>query len=310
MLDVFQLTLGKVGMLLTFIAIGYILRRSGRLPEDTGRVLSLLTTMVFSPAYSIRSLSQNLTADKIGEKATLLGYGALCLIAAVGLAFLLAKVFARSEFERRSLTYAFTIPNYGYFGYPVVEGVFGSSVLADVILFGVPISIATNTFGYLLFATEGKFSWKRVVLSPVILAVFIGCALGLSGIKLPGFVNDVLAGAGNCMSPVSMLLAGFVLGAYPLKKLLGNGRSYLYSAMRLVFIPALFFGVMYLLGIRGYMLLIPQMILAMPLGLNLVVFPESCGHHADENATHCFVSYITAALVLPITFALLSYVAL
>ena len=44
----------------------------------------------------------------------------------------------------------------------------------------------------------------------------------------------------------------------------------------------------------------------MPLGLNLVVFPESLGEDASGNAKLCFVSYILAAFILPVTFAALT----
>ena len=60
MFEVFQLTLGKVAMLLVFIGIGYFMRRHHDLPDDAGRVLSLLCTLLFSPAYSIMNISKSL----------------------------------------------------------------------------------------------------------------------------------------------------------------------------------------------------------------------------------------------------------
>ena len=64
MFEVFQLTLGKVGMLLVFIGIGYFMRRHHDLPDDAGHVLSLLCTLIFSPAYSISNMSKNFTMEK------------------------------------------------------------------------------------------------------------------------------------------------------------------------------------------------------------------------------------------------------
>lgn len=309
MTDVFFATLQKVGMLLIFIGIGYFLRKRKQLPDDSSKVLSKLAAMIFCPAYTIRNLSQNVTVDTIGQKVPLIFYGAICVILVIGLAFILAKLLGRNDLEKRSLTYAFSIPNYGYFGYPIIEGVFGSEVLADIMIFIIPLSIATNTFGYLLFVKGGKLSLKQVVTNPTIMSVFVGVALGLSGIKLPGLVMDVLSGAGSCMSPVSMLLAGFVLGAYPLRKLMKGFRPYLISGIRLLGIPALFCAVLFLIGIRGEYLLFPLLIFSMPLGLNLVVFPESLGEDASENAKLCFVSYILAAVILPITFSAISWLA-
>lgn len=304
--NVFLTTLSKVSVLLVFIGLGYLLRRTKQLPDNAGRVLSLLTTLVFSPAYTIKNLSASLTLEKIGSQVALIGYGAVIVLATIGLAFVLAKPLARNDFERRSYVYAFCIPNFGYFGYPLVEGVFGSEVLSQLMIFCLPMTIACNTFGYLLFAGDGKLTIKDILKMPVIVSVFVGMAIGLSGLKLPPLVTDILATAGNCMSPASMLLAGFVLGGFPLKNLFKGGRSYMMSAFRLIGIPALVGGVLFLLGIRGMYLALPVMILAMPLGLNLVVFPESMDIDASDNAKMCFVCNLLTVCVVPFVFALLS----
>lgn len=305
MLEVAGLTIEKVFMLLMFIAAGYILRKSGKLPDNAGKVLSALSATIFCPAYNLRNLWNNFTVAKIGENALVMGYGLLFTLIAIGVALVLARLLGKPGMERRSLSYAFAIPNYGYFGYPVIEGVFGTEFLSQVLVFIVPLSIATNTYGYLLFTPNGKISWKRIF-NPLTVGVLIGMVLGLSGIPMPGVVEDVLGGAGDCMSPAAMLLAGFVLGAFPIGKLLSSVRAYVLSAIRLVGIPALFFGALWLCGARGIWLLMPLTVFAMPLGLNLVVYPESQGMDASDNARMCCVSYLMAIAVLPPIFGLLS----
>lgn len=308
MTGVFLTTLSKVSVLLIFIGLGYLLRRTEKLPANAGRVLSLLTTLVFSPAYTIKNLSASLRWEKIGSQMTLIGYGALVVLATIGLAYLLTKLLVKDDFQRRSCLYAFSIPNYGYFGYPLVEGVFGSEVLSQLMIFCLPMSIACNTYGYLLFARDKKLTLKDILKMPVIVSVFLGMAIGLSGLQLPPLVTDVLTTAGNCMSPSSMLLAGFVLGGFPLKNLFKGTRPYLMSAIRLVGIPLLVGGVLFLLGVRGMYLALPLMILPMPLGLNLVVFPESMGIDASGNARMCFVCNLLTICIIPPAFALLSQI--
>lgn len=309
MFEVFQLTLGKVGMLLIFIGIGYFLRWHHDLPDDAGRVLSLLCSLVFLPAYFITNMSRNVTMDVLGEKAVLVGYGALFVIAAVGLSFLLSKPLGRSRIERNSLIYAFAFPNYGYFGYPVIEGVFGSAMLADVMVFLIPMSLITHSFGYSLFIGEGKVPLKKVLLTPIVISLLIGIAMGLAGIVLPPFVDSALQGLAGCMSPCSMLLAGFMLGKFPLKDLMTGWRPYAYSAIRLIAIPVIFGAVLLLLGMKGQFMMMPLLIAGIPLGLNLVVYPESQGFEkqASDNAKLCFVSYILALVVLPFTYAILTH---
>ena len=308
MLQVFNLTLSKVGMLLIFISVGYLLRRSHKLPEDAGRVLSLLCVMIFSPAYSILNLSKNLRMEVLGEKLTLVGYGLAFAAVAIGAGLVLGKLMGRSPVDKSSLTYAFTFPNYGYFGYPVIEGVFGTAMLGDFMIFAIPMSILCSSYGYVLFQKENKFEILRLLKTPLIAALVIGVALGLTGIKLPAVVQSTLSAAGACMSPCSMLLAGFMLGKFPLKKLFSGIRPYYLSLIRMVGIPAVFGGVMYLCGLRENLLFWPLVFACLPLGLNLVVYPESNGYEkeAGDNAKLCFLSYLMSLAVLPCIFAVLT----
>ena len=105
-----------------------------------------------------------------------------------------------------------------------------------------------------------------------------------------------------------MLLAGFMLGKFPLKDLLTGWRPYAYSGIRLIVIPLIFGAVLMLLGIQGQYLMLPLLVAGIPLGLNLVVYPESQGHdkQASDNAKLCFVSYLLALAILPVTFAVLT----
>jgi hypothetical protein len=102
MLDVFFTTISKVSVLLIFIAAGYLLRRIKKLPENTGTVLSLLTTLIFSPAYSIRNLATSLTMDKIGSQSLLIGYGLLCVLLTIGFSWLVTRIDAMMITDTRS----------------------------------------------------------------------------------------------------------------------------------------------------------------------------------------------------------------
>ena len=310
MLDTFLLTLNNVGTLLVYIAVGYLLRRWHKLPDHAGRVLSLLCVMLFTPAYNIINISNSLRLDVIGQKLQLLGWGCVCIAVLILLGRLIAKPLSHSPMEKSSLTYAFTFSNYGYFGYPVIEGVFGSAMLGDFIVFAVPISLLCTSYGYVLFKNDEGFSLRRLLKTPLVFSLLIGAAIGLSGIALPPLVTTVLTGASNCMSPCSMLLAGFMLGKFPLKQLFSGVRPYLLTAIRMLGIPAVLGGALFLCGIRGDYLFWPLVFACLPLGLNLVVYPESLGYEkeAGENAKLCFISSLLALVVLPLVFSLLTYI--
>lgn len=311
MLKVFNLTLNNVGTLLIFITAGYILRRSRKLPEEAGKVMSLLCVLIFSPAYSILNLSKNVRIENMNSNLTLLGFGVAFAVVSVATGLLLGRRIGRSPMDKSSLTYAFTFPNYGYFGYPVIEGVFGTAMLGEFLVFAMPMSILCCSYGYVLFQKEKKIDLLRLAKTPVIAAMLIGITLGLTGLKLPTIVVKTLDGAGKCMSPCSMLLAGFMLGKFPLKKLFSGIRPYYLTAIRMIGIPAVFGAVMYLCGLRGSLLFWPLIFACLPLGLNLVVYAESNGFEkeAGDNAKLCFISYVLSLAVLPFLFAIMTNIA-
>jgi predicted permease len=74
-----------------------------------------------------------------------------------------------------------------------------------------------------------------------------------------------------------------------------------------VLIPAIFGVILFLCGVRNAYLLIPLLVLSMPIGVNMVVFPESIGLDSRENAKTLFVSYLFALAALPLTFSLISH---
>lgn len=310
MLDTFLLTLNNVATLLIYIAIGYFLRQKHLLPDQAGHMLSLLCVLIFAPSYSALNISKSMQPEVLLKNLQLVGWGSLIIAVSILLARLLAKPLSRTPMENSSLTYAFAFPNYGYFGFPVIEGVLGAAALGDFMIFTIPCALMSTSYGYMQFRKDERFSLKRMLLTPLVIALLAGIVVGLSGIRLPKTIESVLTGAGSCMSPCSMLLAGFMLGKFPLKHLFSGIRPYLLIAIRMLGIPTVLFAVLYLCGVRGDYLFWPLVLASLPLGLNLVVYPESLGYEkeAADNAKLCFVSFVLALAVLPCVFALLQHI--
>lgn len=179
---------------------------------------------------------------------------------------------------------------------------FGEAFVAKTIVFAIPSTVAIASLEYFLLMGKGK-NMVRSLLSPTVIAIFIGITVGLTGITLPDPIKDCLSTAGSCMSPISMILTGFVLGKFSLKELFKNPVSYIVSALRLIFMPGLFIGVLYLLGVKQMLFAIPVIITAMPVGMNTVMFAEAGGMDSSQSARICFISYIMGAITIPLAFA-------
>ena len=315
MIDTLFLTLQKIFMLCTFILIGYFLARKNILPKESAKTLSYLGTNIIYPAYLIKNLSASFTKENLTENLPFFFWGCVFLVCVLAVGFLLASLFKKSSIPRNTFVYIFAFANYGYFGYPVIEGVLGEEFLAKTMVFAIPLSIAIGSIGYFLLMGKGK-NIKSIILSPSVIAIFIGCVLGMLGISFPyksteigiystvmSFLSDTVSTAGNSMSFVTMLLTGFVLGKFSLKDLFKSPLAYVVALVRLAAISVICAGLLYFLGVRGMLFAIPVIICGMPVGMNTVLFAEAAGKDASESARICFVSNILGVITIPLIFS-------
>lgn len=325
----FLTTLQQVAILLIFIFIGYFFRKKGIINEQGRKVLAGLLVNLFAPAYSVISLSTVVNVQNVTEYAALLLVGVGVAFAVVFLAFPFARAMGKDKFHVNLYKYAFAFGNIGYFGYPLVYGVFGAVARAQMMVFCLPTSIAIYSYGYYVLtrpvnelpldqaqANKQSFAKKISYLyNPPMIGAYLGIALGLltSGFNftIPKFIEDLFTIAGNCQSAPAMLITGAVLAGVPFKQLFTSLKPYVVGVIRLLVYPLVFgalFAILYLLGWRDQTFMkiafIVIISVGMPVGMNVIVYPESAGMDSTEGAKTCFISYILALIALPIVYSL------
>ncbi|MBO7345268.1 MAG: AEC family transporter [Clostridia bacterium] len=327
----FLTTIEQVSLLIILIFVGYYFRKKGIINEQGRKVIASLLVNLFAPAYSIMSLSTIINVHDIQKYAILLVAGVVFALFSIFLAIPLAKATGKDKFHRNIYKYAFAFGNIGYFGYPLVNAVFGAVARAQMILFCVPLSVGISSYGYYILtepvALDGQLvkekeeigSKLKRIFSPPMFASIIGISLGLitSGFnfKLPVIVTDLLTVVGNCQSAPAMLIAGAALASVPFKKLLSSFKAYVVGALRLIGMPLIISGLMALIYLFGWrdanfmrIAFFSIVCASMPVGMNVVVYPESAGMDSTEGARTCFISYILAIVVLPSIFSILTNV--
>ena len=325
---IFSKTLEQVSILLIFIFAGYLLRKREIITESGKKVLAGLLVNLFTPCYAIASLSTQLSIERITEYLTYLLAGSVLAVVIVFVAIPFAKALGKDKLERNMLKYALAFANIGYFGYPVVGAVFGEAVKASMILFCIPQTIVINTYGYQILTSkisdtpEGvenalknnkkKFDWKanfRFLKAVPFIGTMLGVALGLLPITMPAYVVNLVEMAARCQSATAMLLTGSVLASVPFLKLFTSWKPYVVSAIRLLVIPILLGAITYLIGIRGELFIIIMASISIPVGMNVVVYPESAGLDGTNGAKMCFISYVVVLATLPAVFEIIKMLA-
>ncbi len=315
----FLITLKQVSLLIFYIFIGYFLRKKKLIGEQAGSVLSKLLTYLFLPAYYLCSLSKNMTYDLISTYITLLLVGIASVIFVVIVGHFLSKIFSKDENVRNMFKYMIMFSNVGYFGYPLVDGVFGTEYLTMFMIYCLPITMVINTYGYFMLTKPTKEelafnansnkqkSMISSIISPPMVASVIGLTLGLMPFDMPDVFIDFLTPASNCMSACAMIVSGTILAKLPLKKLFLSTKGYLLSLIRLIGFPLVFGGLLYLVGVRGIVFVCMVVFLSLPAGMNVIVYTESVGKDSLEGAKACFISYVVALITVPLVFMLMKF---
>lgn len=291
----------QVFILFLFAAAGYALSKAGVVDPAHSRLLSTLLVYVFLPCNIFRSFSANCTIPYLRENyRTVLASIGVLLILVVGMEFV-SRLFSQVDYERKIYRYSLIIANYSYMGYALAESLLGSAKLMNVMMFAMPLSMYTYTVGFASL-TKRKMSLRKLI-NPVNLAMLLGIAAGLSGLPVPSVLSGAVGKAGACMAPASMLMAGIVISEFRLPDLLRQPRSYILTALRLVGIPVLLGSVLLLLR-RPEIVESAVVLLAMPCGLNTIVFPKMIGENCEIGAGLALISNILACITVPLVFTL------
>lgn len=305
-MDVFSATLNQMLVLFLFMALGFFLNKKKLLPMDDSVVLSKLETYLFVPCLVFSVFYKYCTVENFKQKSVYILYGTAIMAVSLVIGVFLAKVFAKDRYLRKIYTYSFAVANFSFMGNAVVLGVFGEEILFDYMIFTLPLNLYVYSIGTASLRPDedGKKISLKAFVNPIFIALLLGAVCGLCSLPLPSFVTSAVSSAGACMSPLAMLLTGFVIGEYRLKTLASSKKVYLASLIRLILLPTVFMLVLIALKTDKAILRAALCATAMPLGLNTVVFPAAYGGDTTPGASMALISHLISVVTIPIMFAI------
>lgn len=323
MFEAFVATLSPMLSLFVFIAIGFTLKKTGILPDGSGKVLAKLETWVFFPALSFITMARNCTVDTISTHLINLIISIIGVFIAIGISIPLSRLFVKeNSMERGVYKYALAFGNSGYVGDPLVNQMFGEQMLSYYKMYTIPVSTAIYTWGLgvMIPKDKGNSGLKSLLNAPMI-SLFVGILFGLTGIfgYMPEMLRNTLYSTCDslmsCVGPAAMLLAGITIANYDFKEMVKDKKVYIATFLRLIVLPsviiAALFGIkeliniIFSLSIGNTVLFLCFFAVAAPLGLNTVVFPEAYGGSPKTGAAMAMISHTLCIVTIPLLYALM-----
>ena len=218
--------------------------------------------------------------------------------------------------------FAMSMPNDGFMGFPVALLFFGETGLLLMLAHNAAMNIFTFTYGIRLMRRRQSRpkagtprAWIRVMratlkflLNPNILALMIGFAVSLFGAGLPQAVDDYLLYLGGVSTPMAMIFIGSSLTNYNFLETIRDLRVLDCVLMKLLWLPALTFGLVYFLPVPGIIKCCVVLGIAFPTAATVSMLAEQEGQSVGMASRTLFISTVASIMTVPLTVKLLTYV--
>jgi predicted permease len=203
----------QIALIITCLVIGIILRLSGRLPDNSTKVLGGFVINVALPAAALRSVHELTLHPDWWFAAATPWIGALLAIATI---VPLCRSFGWTSQRAGALLLVAGWGNTSFVGLPMIAAFAGTQWLGLGIvidLFGSYLALSTLGLAVASIASAGKFDWravaKRIATFPPFIAILVAFATNHLG--RPEWFAQIVGALAETLTPIALVAVGFAL---------------------------------------------------------------------------------------------------
>lgn len=296
----------QVVILFLLIGVGAVCGKTKVIRQEAVSSMANLALLFATPCVIIKSFQREMT----GEALMGLGIAALASLGTHLLGIALAHLILHDADKSREcvLRFGAVFSNAGYMAIPLQEALLGS----DGVFYGAVYVAVFNLFLWSYgVAVMGKgvrdLSARKLILNPGVIGVVIGLVLFLGHITLPQMLAAPVAHLATLNTPLPMLIIGYYLAETNLFKALGDKKSYLAIALRLIVIPLLTLGGLYLCGVRGTVLVSATVGASAPIATATTMFSTRYSRDPYLSVNLVVVSTVLSLVTMPLIVGLAGY---
>ncbi len=299
-------SVASVTIILLLTATGYLCGAKGWMKAESKAFISKFLLTLAVPCMCVYGLRSNLDREALAGSIRMLAVPFACNAINFALSWLLAKLLRLPRRQTGVFMVMCSLSNAMFIGYAMCTELFGEACVPYVILYYIANTCFTQTFAMWLIrrsAESGGGSWRdslRFLTSPTVLGLLTGFAVVLLDVRPPSFVMTYLRYMNNVVSPLALLLTGYIIYEIGLDKLRPDRDLTVMMIFRFLLSPALFVVFCALFGIEGLARSTFLVEAAMPVVTQTVVAASQYG--ADERfaAKGAALTTVASFLVIPV----------
>lgn len=295
---------GQVAVLFILIALGFVSGKAGLINESGAKYLTNIVLYLATPCIMLQSF------QKVGYSFSLivnLGICALCALLIQALSIVISRVVFRSKDESRRvvLRFATVFSNCGFMSLPLQQALLGDKGVFYGSVFVAVFNILVWSYGLVDMSGEKRnFTAKKLILNPGILGALGAAILFFLQIHLPDILLSPVQYIAGLNTPLPMLVIGFHLTRFDIKKSVKDLSIYSVMLIRLIAIPCLSLLIMKFFGVGGDILTACTIASSAPVAATTTMFATKFNRDVDLSVGLVSMSTILSVITMPVIIAL------
>ena len=291
-----QILLQQTIIMFALMLLGLLLSRRGMITEQGSRDLSNVLLYAVIPCVILRSYMSEFSTEKLRAM------GLSALIAVIAFAASIAVAYLTCGTRHRIENFAVAFGNAGFIGIPLVTAVFGPEAAFYVVSFSTFANLLQWTYGIVIISGKKEtMNLRMVFVNPVFISMVIGIALFVLQPTLPTVVSGTIGYIADGNTVLAMIILGYYLSKVQLRGLFADVRLYLFSALRLLVVPAVTILVFLPFPFaRGEITLITLIAAATPIASSTAIFAQKFDQDYRRAVSYVCLSTILSVATLPL----------
>jgi predicted permease len=285
------------------ILTGWIVAYTGYLSRALSDALIHFAYNIAMPALLIVTIAQEPSHSLINWRF-LVAFGGgslLCFILVFGIMSIRAS---RSLASRTMHGMAASMTNTGFVALPVLQAIYGQHAVLPAAIATVFVAVVMFPIAVVLLElgqrdehgslTAPMVTVKHVVLNPLVISTLIGMLLSVLGLRMPRPVTAYLGIMADALTPCALFAIGLGLSIDGLRA--SVGRASLLSAVKLVIMPVIVYGLSVALGLDPLYTIAAVICAAVPTAKTVYILAGE--YHCEEVMVASTVSMTTLLSVI------------
>ena len=310
-MESFPHAVASVTIILLLTATGYFCARMGWMSPDVKRFISKFTMSVAIPCMCVYGLTKNLTRELLALSPGFLLVPFLSTLGAFLLSLLVGRLLKLPRKRLGVFMMMCSVSNAIFIGLPMCTELFGEACTPYVMLYYLVNTSFVQLVGLSLVRWAGdgggfdKRMIKKFLTTPAVIGVLVSFALVFTGIRLPSLVMSYCKYMNNLVTPLALLLTGYIIYEIGLKNLKLDRDLAIMLLFRFLLVPGVSFALCELFGVAGLGRSVLLVETAMPVVTQTVVAAADYGADEQFAAQGAALSTLACFVVIPVLMLIL-----